>query len=150
MYQPRRTRPLCNWYNEVKSTPFDIDPTANEHFEDWPGGRYNHYYHDLNRDWAWLSQVESQQRLPEYLSWMPQIHVDFHEQGVDSPYYFAPAVEPYHEVLTDFQREFQVTIGKNHARYFDEEGGYILQMMSSIYSTQAMGIPILCSMEGLV
>ena len=111
-----------NWYNEVKSTPFDIDPTANEHFEDWPGGRYNHYYHDLNRDWAWLSQVESQQRLPEYLSWMPQIHVDFHEQGVDSPYYFAPAVEPYHEVLTDFQREFQVTIGKNHARYFDEEG----------------------------
>ena len=75
-----------NWYNQVKSTPFDIDPKANEHFEDWPGGRYNHYYHDLNRDWAWLSQVESQQRLPQYLSWMPQIHVDFHEQGVDSPF----------------------------------------------------------------
>ena len=78
-------------------------------------GRTLHYYHDLNRDWAWLSQVESQQRLPEYLSWM-QIHVDFHEQGVDSPY-FAPAVEPYHEVLTDFQREFQITIGKNHALF---------------------------------
>ena len=111
-----------NWYNQVKSTPFDIDPKANEHFEDWPGGRYNHYYHDLNRDWAWLSQVESQQRLPQYLSWMPQIHVDFHEQGVDSPYYFAPAVEPYHEILTDFQRDFQVTIAKNHAKYFDKEG----------------------------
>ena len=111
-----------NWYNQVKSTPFDIDPKANEHFEDWPGGRYNHYYHDLNRDWAWLSQVESQQRLPQYLSWMPQIHVDFHEQGVDSPYYFAPAVDPYHEILTDFQRDFQVTIGKNHAKYFDKEG----------------------------
>ena len=52
---------------------------------------------------------------------MPQIHVDFHEQGVDSPYYFAPAVEPYHEVLTDFQREFQQPL-ENHARYFDEEG----------------------------
>ena len=111
-----------NWYNQVKSTPFDIDPNANEHYEDWPGGRYNHYYHDLNRDWAWLSQVESQQRLPHYLSWMPQIHVDFHEQGVDSPYYFAPAVEPYHEILTDFQRDFQVTIAKNHAKYFDKEG----------------------------
>lgn len=111
-----------NWYNQVKSTPFDIDPEANEHYEDWPGGRYNHYYHDLNRDWAWLSQVESQQRLPHYLSWMPQIHVDFHEQGVDSPYYFAPAVEPYHEILTDFQRDFQVTIAKNHAKYFDKEG----------------------------
>ena len=97
-----------------------LKPT--KHFEDWPGGRYNHYYHDLNRDWAWLSQVESKQRLPQYLSWMPQIHVDFHEQGVDSPYYFAPAVEPYHEILTDFQRDFQVTIAKNHARYFDKEG----------------------------
>lgn len=111
-----------NWYNQVKSTPFDSNPVANEHYEDWPGGRYNHYYHDLNRDWAWLSQIESQQRLPHYLSWMPQIHVDFHEQGVNSPYYFAPAVEPYHEVITDFQRNFQATIGKNHAKYFDNAG----------------------------
>jgi hypothetical protein len=53
---------------------------------------------------------------------MPQIHVDFHEQGVNSPYYFAPAAEPYHEVITPWQRDFQKTIGKNHARYFDEKG----------------------------
>ena len=25
-----------NWYNQVKSTPFDSSPLANEHFEDWP------------------------------------------------------------------------------------------------------------------
>lgn len=111
-----------NWYNQVKSTPFDQNPIANEHFEDWPGGRYNHYYHDLNRDWAWLSQVESQQRLPYYQSWMPHIHVDFHEQGVNSPYYFAPAAEPYHDMITDFQRDFQIVIGKNHAKYFDQKG----------------------------
>ena len=111
-----------NWYNQVKSTPYDNDPISNEHYEDWPGGRYNHYYHDLNRDWAWLTQVESQQRIPVYHQWMPQIHVDFHEQGVDSPYYFAPAAVPYHEIITDFQRDFQTTIGKNHATYFDKEG----------------------------
>ena len=111
-----------NWYNQIKSTPFDQDPIANEHYEDWPGGRYNHYYHDLNRDWAWLSQIESQQRLPRYQSWMPHIHVDFHEQGVNSPYYFAPAAEPYHDMITDFQRDFQTVIGKNHAKYFDQEG----------------------------
>ena len=111
-----------NWYNEVKSTPFDSSPYAVEHHEEWPRGRYNHYYFDLNRDWAWVSQKETQQRLPHYLSWMPHIHVDFHEQGVDSPYYFAPAVEPYNEVITDFQRQFQTTIAKNHARYFDQEG----------------------------
>ena len=111
-----------NWYNQVKSTPFDSSPLADEHYEDWPGGRYNHYYFDLNRDWAWVTQKETKQRLKKYHEWYPHIHVDFHEQGVDSPYYFAPAVEPLHEIITDFQREFQYTIGKNHARYFDKEG----------------------------
>ena len=53
---------------------------------------------------------------------MPQIHVDFHEQGINDPYYFAPAAEPFHEVITDFQRDFQTEIGKNHAKYFDENG----------------------------
>jgi len=111
-----------NWYNQVKSTPYDSKPIANEHYEDWPGGRYNHYYFDLNRDWAWASQKETQQRLKVYHKWYPQIHVDFHEQGVNSPYYFAPAAEPLHEIITDFQRDFQHTIGKNHAKYFDNEG----------------------------
>ncbi len=79
---------------------------------------------DLNRDWAWLTQVESQHRLKVYNKWLPHIHVDFHEQGVDNPYYFAPAAEPYHEVITPFQRAFQVTMGKNHAKYFDKEGWF--------------------------
>ncbi|NDB53653.1 MAG: zinc carboxypeptidase, partial [Chitinophagaceae bacterium] len=30
--------------------------------------------------------------------------------------------EPYHEVITNWQREFQQEIGKNHARYFDQNG----------------------------
>jgi len=111
-----------NWYNQVKSTPFDSNPIAGEHFEDWPGGRYNHYYFDLNRDWAWASQKETQQRLKVYHKWYPQVHVDFHEQGVNSPYYFAPAAEPLHEIITDFQKDFQHIIGKNHAKYFDNEG----------------------------
>lgn len=113
-----------NWYNENKNTPFTADPNSKEHNEDWLNGRANHYMFDLNRDWAWLTQVESQQRLKVYNTWMPHIHVDFHEQGVDSPYYFAPAAEPFHEVITDFQRDFQVTIGKNHAKYFDENGWF--------------------------
>ncbi len=79
---------------------------------------------DLNRDWAWLTQIESQQRLKVFNQWMPHVHVDFHEQGVDSPYYFAPAAEPFHEVITDFQRDFQIEIGKNHAKYFDANGWF--------------------------
>ena len=48
----------ANWYNETASQPYDIDPQASEHNEPWPGGRPNHYLFDLNRDWAWASQVE--------------------------------------------------------------------------------------------
>jgi len=93
-----------------------------EHQEEWPGGRPNHYLFDLNRDWAWLTQIESQSRIKVYNQWLPHVHVDFHEQGMNEPYYFPPAAEPYHEVVTNWQRDFQKMIGKNHASYFDKEG----------------------------
>jgi len=113
-----------NWYNETKNTPNNVDPNSKEHHEGWLNGRANHYMFDLNRDWAWLTQVESQQRLKFFNKWLPHVHVDFHEQGVDNPYFFAPAAEPYHEVVTDFQRDFQKTIGKNNAKYFDANGWF--------------------------
>jgi len=112
----------ANWYNQVKATPYNVMQAATEHNEPWPGGRPNHYLFDLNRDWAWATQVETQQRLKIYNQWMPHVHVDFHEQGINEPYYFAPAAEPFHEIITPFQREFQTEIGKNHAKYFDQEG----------------------------
>ena len=112
----------ANWYNQVKATPYDVKQAATEHSQPWPGGRPNHYLFDLNRDWAWATQVETQQRLKIYNQWMPHIHVDFHEQGINDPYYFAPAAEPYHEIVSDWQRDFQEQIGKNHAKYFDKEG----------------------------
>lgn len=112
-----------NWYNQVASVPFNSHQKAKEHdSEPWPGGRPNHYLFDLNRDWAWATQVETRQRLKVYNKWLPHIHVDFHEQGINEPYYFAPAAEPFHEVITDWQRDFQTQIGKNHAGYFDKEG----------------------------
>jgi hypothetical protein len=111
-----------NWFNETASSPYNINQQASEHSEPWPGGRANHYLFDLNRDWAWGTQVESASRLKVYNKWLPHIHVDFHEQGINEPYYFAPAAEPFHEIISDFQRDFQTEIGKNHAKYFDKEG----------------------------
>lgn len=111
-----------NWYNENKSTPFNPNPETTEHQDPWPGGRANHYLFDLNRDWAWASQVETQQRIKIYNKWLPQVHVDFHEQSINSPYYFAPAAEPFHEIITDWQRNYQTQIGKNNAHYFDKNG----------------------------
>lgn len=110
-----------NWYNTVSSTTGNADAQAREHFEAYPQGRTNHYNFDLNRDGAWQTQTETQQRIKKYLQWMPQVHVDFHEQGYNNPYYFAPAAEPFHEVITQWQRNFQTQVGKNHSKYFDEK-----------------------------
>ncbi len=113
-----------NWYNQHKNSPYQVDPNSKEHHEGWWTGRSNHYMFDLNRDWAWLTQKESQQRMKLYNEWLPHVHADFHEQGVDNPYFFAPAAEPYHEAVTNFQRDFQETVGSNHAKYFDQEGWF--------------------------
>lgn len=112
----------ANFYNSMMGKEYDADRMAREHREPWPGGRSNHYNFDLNRDWAWQTQIESQQRMLQYNKWLPQVHVDYHEQGYNNPYYFAPAAKPYHEVLTKWQRDFQVTMGRNHAKYFDQNG----------------------------
>ena len=111
-----------NWYNMAVGASPNPDPQSREHREPWPAGRTNHYNFDLNRDWAWQTQKETQQRLKKYNAWLPQVHVDYHEQGYNNPYYFAPAAEPYHEVITPWQREFQVLIGKNNAAAFDRQG----------------------------
>ncbi len=111
-----------NWYRQVASLNPNPSPSVREHAEPWPGGRVNHYLFDLNRDWAWQTQTESQQRAVQYLKWMPHVHADLHEQFYNNPYYFAPAAQPYHQYITRFQSDFQVEIGKNHAKYFDRNG----------------------------
>jgi hypothetical protein len=111
-----------NWYNQMMGQNADPTPFAREHVEPWPGGRYTHYLFDPNRDWAWQTQEITQHRMALYQQWMPHLHGDFHEMGVESPYYFAPSAKPYHEDITPFQRQFQQTIGQYCSRYFDQKG----------------------------
>jgi hypothetical protein len=113
-----------NWYNTKMNTTLQPDLQSMEHSEPWPGGRANHYLFDLNRDWAWQVQVESQARLKMYQQWLPQLHLDFHEQGINNPFYMAPAAEPLHEQLSPFQHEFQDIFGRNTAKYFDDMGRF--------------------------
>ncbi|BDD07824.1 peptidase M14 [Fulvitalea axinellae] len=111
-----------NWQMQKAGFPNNTALDAVEHHEPWPGGRTNHYLFDLNRDWSWQTQEESRARVTEYNRWLPQVHVDFHEQGVDSPYYFAPAAEPLHEDITAWQKEFQRKVGEANAKVFDKHG----------------------------
>jgi hypothetical protein len=111
-----------HWHRDIANLHPSPARSVREHREPWPGGRVNHYLFDLNRDWAWQTQVESQQRMKVYRQWMPHVHADLHEQYPDNPYYFAPAAQPFHQFITPWQGRFQVEIGKNHARYFDKNG----------------------------
>ena len=111
-----------NWYTSVAGYTPNASNVAREHVEPWPQGRSNHYNFDLNRDWAWQTQIETKTRIALYNTWMPHVHADYHEQGYNEPYYFAPAAEPMHEVITPFQKELQTTIGKKNAATFDANG----------------------------
>ena len=110
------------WYRGQRGKAPNADPLAREHEYSWPNGRTNHYYFDLNRDWAWQVQKESKARVAAYNRWRPHIHVDYHEQSYNEPYYFAPASRPFHRAITQWQIDFQKTVGQNNARAFDEQG----------------------------
>lgn len=114
-----------NWYNMAVGYELNTDSNSREHHEPWPKGRTNHYGYDLNRDWLWQTQLESQQRLQLYNNWMPHIHADFHEMGAEDSYYFPPAARPFHTVITSWQRNFQETLGSYIRQPFDKNGwGY--------------------------
>lgn len=98
------------------------DRAGIEHNEDWPSGRTNHYYFDLNRDWAWLTQPETQARVKVYEEWKPQVHVDYHEMGYNSSYFFFPAVKPINKNFPQSTRAWGDIFGKANASAFDAQG----------------------------
>lgn len=92
-----------------------------EHNQGWPNSRTNHYMFDLNRDWAWQTQAESSQRISLFHQFMPHVFADFHEMGPESSFFFAPGANPWHDVITPWQREFHRLIGNQNASLFDSK-----------------------------
>lgn len=112
----------ASWFHSVAAPGGNPDPEAREHDEPWPGGRTNHYYFDLNRDWAWQSQVETQARISHYLEWQPLVHVDFHEMSPETSYFFFPAEEPINANLPSHTVRWGEVFGKANAAAFDRFG----------------------------
>jgi hypothetical protein len=110
------------WYNRYQSVEPDLHEASVEHHEPWPGGRFNHYLFDMNRDVAWQVQQESKNRVKFYNSWMPHVHADFHEMGPNSTYYFPPSAKPFHEDISEYQRQFQTKWGDFNKKRFDANG----------------------------
>ena len=100
----------------------DPSQLAAEHNEPWPGGRSNHYYFDMNRDWFAMTQPETRARIKTYQQWFPLAFADLHEMGSDSTYYFAPEANPYNPYITRTQRDSLELFGRNNAKWFDHYG----------------------------
>ncbi|WP_026945103.1 M14 metallopeptidase family protein [Algoriphagus marincola] len=113
------------WANSNKGFPPVADPLDREHNEAWPGGRTNHYWYDLNRDWLPLAHPESQTKVQWYHQWYPNVITDFHEMGTNSTYFFEPT-KPYGSENPVVPRknydEINPIFADYFAKYMDEIG----------------------------
>ena len=91
-FNPDGLNRFASWVNMHKSNAVVSDPQAREYNEIWPGGRFNHYWFDLNRDWLPAQHVESQNRLKIFHNWKPNILTDHHEMGTNASFFFQPGV----------------------------------------------------------
>jgi len=108
------------WYKSAKSHVLNTDAADYEHDEIWPGGRTNHYWFDLNRDWTWLVHPESQGRINAYQQWLPQVHLDLHEQGFNSNYFTMPGTTPRNHELPDDYEKWADVFGRGTIAEFDK------------------------------
>ncbi len=114
---------FAHWANSHKSKNLVADPLNREHREAWPGGRTNHYWFDLNRDWLPVQHPESQGRIKKFHEWKPNVLTDHHEMGTNSTFFFMPGIPSRNNPLTP-ERTFELTaeIAKYHAKALDKIG----------------------------
>lgn len=108
------------WYKSSQANITNANAEDLEHDEIWPGGRTNHYWFDLNRDWVWLVHPESRGRISAYQQWMPQVHIDFHEQGYNNNYFTMPGTTPRNHELPDEYDRWADTFGRGAINEFDK------------------------------
>ncbi|MFK7971296.1 MAG: M14 metallopeptidase family protein [Bacteroidia bacterium] len=114
---------FATWVNSHQSLQAASNPLSREFHEAWPGGRTNHYWFDLNRDWLPAQHPESQARLALFHEWKPNVLTDHHEMGSNSTYFFQPGVPSRNNPLTP-DNTFQLTrkLARYHARDLDSIG----------------------------
>jgi hypothetical protein len=105
-----------HWANMHKASPVVGDPLDREHTEIWPGGRFNHYWFDLNRDWFLGTFPETRNRIKFFHHWRPYVQTDHHEMGSTQTFYFDPGEDASNNpVVPDYLYK---TIYPKYAKYF--------------------------------
>lgn len=120
-----------NWANMHKAEPPVADPLDREHTEIWPGGRFNHYWFDLNRDWLLGVHPETRNRVRFFHQWRPYVQTDHHEMGSNSTFYFDPGKASsnnplvpdylYNTVYPKFGQYFSEAMNNLGSLYFTKE-----------------------------
>ncbi len=122
-FNPDGLQRFSTWANLHNSKNLVSDSNSREFNEVWPGGRFNHYWFDLNRDWLAVVHVETKNRLQWYRKWMPNILTDHHEQGSNATFFFQPGVPSRVNPLTPAKnQELTAKLGKFHAQFLDRIG----------------------------
>lgn len=124
-FNPDGLQRFASWVNSRKSKMTSSDPNDMEHHEPWPGGRTNHYWFDLNRDWLVAQHPESKARIRKFHHWKPNVLTDHHEMGTHYTFFFQPGVPSRSHPITPL-KNFELTrkIGEFHAKALDEIGSF--------------------------
>lgn len=107
---------FSTWVNMHKGATPNGDPAHREYDEVWPGGRTNHYWFDMNRDWLPVQQPESRARVAAYHEFRPNILTDHHEMGTDATFFFQPGIPSRTNPLTlQANQDLTARIAEYHA-----------------------------------
>lgn len=122
-FNPDGLQRFAYWANVHKSARLNPDPNDREYREVWPGGRTNHYWFDMNRDWLPVQLPESRTRIKTFHEWMPNILTDHHEMGSNSTFFFQPG-EPnrIHPLTPQLNQELTLAIAGYHAKALENIG----------------------------
>lgn len=128
-FNPDGLQRFSYWANTNKAKNVNPDSNDREYREVWPGGRTNHYWFDMNRDWLPVQLPESQARIKTFRDWMPNILTDHHEMGTNSTFFFQPGIPSRtHPLTPKSNQELTAEIGNFHAQALNKIG--------SMYYTQ--------------
>ena len=122
-FNPDGLQRFAYWANTNRAQLLNPDPNDREYHEVWPGGRTNHYWFDMNRDWLPVQLPESRARIKSFHAWKPNILTDHHEMGTNSTFFFQPG-EPtrVHPLTPAINQELTAEIGSYHAKALDKIG----------------------------